>query len=75
MYQNQSAYVRSGLISIEHMLIPVGLEKHGLTKSNALSLYGIIQSMVLPIVLFPSALISSFAGLLVPELGECNGVW
>ena len=66
-----SAYVRSGLISIEHMLIPVGLEKHGLTKSNALSLYGIIQSMVLPIVLFPSALISSFAGLLVPELTEC----
>ena len=66
-----SAYVRSGLISIEHMLIPIGLEKHGLNKSSALSLYGVIQSMVLPIILFPSALISSFAGLLVPELTEC----
>jgi len=66
-----SAYVRSGLISIEHMLIPVGLEKNGLSRSSALSLYGIIQSMVLPIVLFPSALISSFSGLLVPELTEC----
>ncbi len=66
-----SAYVRSGLISIEHMLIPIGLEKKGMTRSIALSLYGIIQSMVLPIVLFPAALISSFSGLLVPELTEC----
>ena len=66
-----SAYVRSGLISIEHMLIPIGLEKNGLNRSRALSLYGIIQSMVLPIVLFPAALISSFSGLLVPELTEC----
>lgn len=66
-----SAYVRSGLISLEHMLIPVGLEKNGATRSGALSLYGIIQSMVLPIVLFPAALISSFSGLLVPELTEC----
>lgn len=66
-----SAYVRSGLISIEHMLIPVGLEKNGLSRSHSLSLYGIIQSMVLPIVLFPAAFISSFSGLLVPELTEC----
>ena len=66
-----SAYVRSGLISIEHMLIPIGLEKYGANRSQALSLYGIIQSMVLPIVLFPAALISSFSGLLVPELTEC----
>lgn len=66
-----SAYVRSGLVSIEHMLIPIGLEKNGLDRSRALSLYGIIQSMVLPIVLFPAALISSFSGMLVPELTEC----
>ena len=67
-----SAYARSGLISLEHMLIPIGLLKYGLNKSHSLSLYGIIQSMVLPIVLFPAALISSFSGLLVPELTECT---
>ena len=66
-----SAYIRSGLISLEHMFIPIGLQKFGASKSLALSLYGIIQSMVLPIVLFPSAIISSFSGLLVPELTEC----
>lgn len=68
-----SAYARSGLISIEHMLIPTGLCKSGLTRESALSSYGLLHSMALPIVLFPSALIGSFSGLLVPELTECAG--
>lgn len=66
-----SAYARSGLISIEHMLIPVGLCKSGLDRATALASYGRLHSMALPIVLFPSAFIGSFAGLLVPELTEC----
>lgn len=66
-----SAYARSGLISIEHMLIPVGLCKNGSSRQKSLALYGTLQSMVFPILLFPSALISSFSGLLVPELTEC----
>lgn len=67
-----SAYARSGLVSIEHMLIPVGLCKSGLDRKTALASYGLVHSMALPIVLFPSALIGSFAGLLVPELTECT---
>ena len=66
-----SAYARSGLISIEHMLIPIGLCKFGSSKQQSLAAYGTLQSMALPIVLFPSAFISSFAGLLVPEITEC----
>lgn len=66
-----STYARSGLLSIEHMLIPVGLRKNGSSQSAALAAYGTLASMVMPILLFPSALISSFSGLLVPELTEC----
>lgn len=66
-----STYARSGLLSIEHMLIPVGLRKSGSSHSAALASYGTLQSLVMPIVLFPSALIGSFSGLLVPELAEC----
>lgn len=66
-----SAYARSGLISIEHMLIPIGLCKSGLNRNDALASYGLLHSMALPIILFPSAFIGSFAGLLVPELTEC----
>ena len=66
-----SAYARSGLISIEHMLIPRGLSRFGGTQSGALAQYGLLQSMALPIVLFPAALIIAFSGLLIPEITEC----
>ncbi len=67
-----SAYVRSALLTIEHILIPIGLEKSGNNKSAALAAYGTVHSMVFPLVLFPSAILSSFAGLLVPEVSESN---
>ncbi len=65
-----STYFRSALLSIEHMLIPIGLEKSGADRGSALASYGTLQSMVMPLVLFPSAIIHSFAGLLVPEMAQ-----
>lgn len=66
-----SAYVRSALVSIEHILIPRGLRKYGSGTDNALSAYGILHGMVMPVILFPMAIMSAFAGLLVPEIAEC----
>lgn len=65
-----SAYARSGLVTIEHLLIPRGLRKSGISSDTALSAYGMIQGMALPVILFPAALLTSFAGLIVPELAE-----
>ncbi len=65
-----TAYLRSGLITLEHILIPIGLRNSGSTHQAALIAYGSIQSMALPVVLYPAALIGSFSGLLVPELAE-----
>ena len=65
-----STYFRSALLSIEHILIPIGIEKSGANRSQSLIAYGTLQSMVMPLVLFPSAMIHSFSGLLVPELAE-----
>ena len=65
-----SAYIRSALVTIEHLLIPKGLQKSGNTREQSLAAYGTLQSMVMPLVLFPSAIIHSFSGLLVPELAE-----
>ena len=63
-----SSYVRSGLLSLEHMLIPRGLSKSGALGEAAVASYGVLCGMVMPVVLFPMALLSSFAGLLVHEL-------
>lgn len=63
-----SAYIRSGLTTVEHILIPLGLREFGLDPASALESYGVLSGMVLPVVLFPYALIHSFTGLLVPEV-------
>ncbi len=65
-----AACLRSGLLTLQHILIPRGLKKSGASWVSALSSYGVLHSMVLPVVLFPSAFISSFSGLLVPEVAE-----
>lgn len=65
-----SQYVRSALISVEHMLIPKRLEKGGLSPSEALSGYGILHGMALPVVLLPMSPLSSFSSLLVPEFAH-----
>lgn len=63
-----STYIRSGLTTVEHILIPLGLREYGLDSASALESYGVLSGMVLPVVLFPYALIHSFTGLLVPEI-------
>ena len=65
-----SAYMRSGLLAIEHALIPRGLKKFGAGGAAALAAYGAMQSMALPVVLYPAAILSSFASLLIPEVTE-----
>lgn len=67
-----SAYMRSALITVEHLLIPWGLEKSGSSRDISLAAYGTIHSVVFPLVLFPSAISASFAGLLVPEISESD---
>lgn len=67
-----TTYLRSGLVTLEHILIPEGLRNSGKSHSSALVAYGNIHSMALPVVLYPSALIVSFSGLLVPALTECQ---
>lgn len=67
-----SSYVRSGLSTAEHLLIPIGLKKSGTSSQQALTTYGTIHGMVMPIILFPSALLDVLAELLVPEITECQ---
>ena len=52
------------------MLIPKRLRDRGESHSEALSSYGILHGMALPMLLYPMATLTSFAGLLVPEFSE-----
>lgn len=63
-----SAYFRSVLTTLENILMPIGLKKFGLSPKDALSEYGMIKGMVMPLLFFPSAVLSAFSSMLVPEV-------
>lgn len=65
-----SSYLRSGLLTLKNLLVPLRLQKSGLSQSASVSFFGMMHGVVLPILLFPSAFISSFSGLVIPELAE-----
>lgn len=60
--------VRSILLTIEHLMIPKGFEKSGKGSKAALSAYGNIHGMALPVLLYPCAVLTSFSALLIPDL-------
>ena len=63
-----SAYARSALTTVQHLLVPRGLKAAGYSANSALSGYGTIQGMVLPVIFFPSCVTAAAAELIVPEL-------
>ena len=65
-----SAYARSSLSTLEHLLVPRGLKAAGFSADRALSGYGVIQGMVMPIISFPACLLMALAELIIPELTE-----
>ncbi len=63
-----SAYARTGLTTLEHLLVPRKLREGGMGAARALGAYGVITGMVFPVIGFPSCLLGALAELSVPEL-------
>ena len=64
------ACARSVLLTTEHLLIPRGFQASGRSNEEAMRIYGVVQGMTLPVLLYPSAVLSSLASLLVPEFSQ-----
>ena len=58
------------LQSIEAISIPGKLRQYHLSTSEALSLYGVLNGMALPCILFPSAITNSVSVMLMPTIAE-----
>ena len=65
-----SAYIRSGLLTVEHALIPTSIQKSGRTRAEALADYGALSGMAIPTVLFPTAILYAISGLIIPEFAQ-----
>lgn len=64
-------YLNTALRTAENLLVPRGLEQSGAGR-NALSQFGMIKGMALPILFFPSSLLSSISTMLIPEISEAS---
>lgn len=62
----------SALRTCEDIWVVRGFKKLGMGAENALGTYGLIQGMVMPLLVFPITLISSFMALLVPEISRAK---
>ena len=67
-----SAYARSALSTLQHLLTPRGLRAAGYSANRALAGYGVVHGMALPVILFPSCVLGALAELIVPRLTEAQ---
>ena len=62
------------LHSIESVLIPGHLRLYGLDNGSALSIYGVLTGMALPLILFPSAITNAVSTVLLPSVAEQQAI-
>lgn len=67
-------YLTTVLRTVENFLVPARLTLY--TRSDALSLaqFGAVKGMALPLIFFPSALLMTLSGLLIPELSDAHAL-
>lgn len=63
-----SAYTRTGLSSLGHILVPIGLTKASFSSGSAFSIYGTIQHMAFPVIMFPASVLAALGDVIVPRL-------
>ncbi len=65
-------FILSLLHSFETIIFPVLLKRAGFSNDEALTTLGIINGMVIPFLIFPSAITSSISILLLPTISEAK---
>lgn len=65
--------LKAGLSSAEKLMIPKRLALNTATDTP-LAAFGVVCGMVMPVLMFPSAVLFALAELLIPELARCAAV-
>ncbi|MBQ3004001.1 MAG: oligosaccharide flippase family protein [Clostridia bacterium] len=67
-----SVMVTSLLHTAENLLIPSVFERYGGDRAKALSEFGVIRGMVIPLLFFPFAFLQSLVSVMIPEISRLN---
>lgn len=60
------------LHSFESFLVPLTLRRYGLSRDEALSIFGILSGMTMSFLMFPGTLTNSLSVLLLPAVSEAQ---
>ncbi|MCD8068371.1 MAG: oligosaccharide flippase family protein, partial [Lachnospiraceae bacterium] len=60
------------LQSLEAVRIPLSLQLYGYSSSQALTVYGILTGIALPVLFFPGAFLGAFNHMLLPTVSEAQ---
>ncbi len=65
--------LKAGISTVENLMVPRRLALFR-GVGDPLAAFGRISGMVFPVMMFPAAILSSLAEVLIPELARCNAV-
>ncbi len=65
-------YLSTALRTVENFLVPAQLTHYTQSETASLAQFGAIKGMALPLIFFPSALLMTVSGLLIPELSDAH---
>lgn len=65
-------YLNTSLRTFENMLVPECLRQFTSSREKSLEQLGLLKGMAMPILFFPSSLLTSFSTLLIPEMSEAK---
>lgn len=64
----------SFLVTIENILIPQKLIEYGHTNTEAISIFGQLSGMSMPLLMFPSSLLTALSISVVPAISEAMAI-
>lgn len=67
-------YLTSALRTVENFLVPACLTLYTHDEALSLAQFGAVKGMALPLIFFPSALLVTLSGLLIPELSDAHAL-
>ncbi len=63
-----SSYLNTILHTIENIIVPDALTRYTFSREVALSQFGMLKGMAIPVLFFPSSFLGALSALLIPEV-------
>ncbi len=67
-----SGYVQMLMSTANELLVPAALLRFSKSTDEALAGYGMFEALIIPAVFFPSAVLTSLSGVIIPEAALAN---